>query len=228
MPDPGLALAADYSEALSVARRAKSLIALLLVIMLVAQLATFLLIKYNVLEISTGTTVAVDAGADAATTQPVSSSPRTTDILRYLSAVTMLGGLGLAAVLGGVLCLIAHIMLVGRLIGVGKVISALIWTFILALLLLPWQAFTNFAWETGGDFRIPGVLWMWDELIARVHQPDSFDAGQWSETILRWTRFVVGPLVAISVTLTIQLKSNRGLRMALGEDEILNEMMRAE
>lgn len=231
MPDAGLATAADYSEALSVARRAKSLVALLLVLMLVAQLTTFLLIKYNVITVTEAhgsTVVNVTTDPAAATTMPVEASPRTTDILRYVTGVTLLGGVGLAIVLGGLLCLIAHIMLVGRLIGVGKVTSALVWTFVLVLLLFPWQAFMNFAWQTSGDFRIPGVLWMWDEMVARVHAPDNFDGDHWAETVLGWTRFVIGPLVALFLTLTIQLKSNRGLRMALGEDELLNELMRAE
>ncbi len=230
MPDPGLATAADYSEALSVARRAKSLIALLLVLMLVTQLSAFLLIKYNVITIAEqhGATVVNVAAAQTTATQPVEASDRVTDILRYVTGVTLLGGVALGVVMTLVILLIANIMLVGRLIGVGKVTSALVWAFVLVLLLFPWQAFMNIAWLTNGDFRIPGVLWTWDEMVARVHIADAFDGGSWAETVLRWTRFVVGPLVAIFVTLLIQLKSNRGLRMALGEDEILNEMMRAE
>jgi hypothetical protein len=35
--------------------------------------------------------------------------------------------------------------------------------------------------------------------------------------ILHWSRFVAFPLVTVIITLMIQVKSNRGLREALGE-----------
>jgi hypothetical protein len=39
------------------------------------------------------------------------------------------------------------------------------------------------------------------------------------ESILRWSRFVVLPVIAIMIVLSIQIKSNRGLRQAFGEVE---------
>ena len=69
----------------------------------------------------------------------------------------------LIIVLAIVILLIAKIMLVGRLIGVAQVTSAFIWCVFLVVLLFPWQAFlqnTDFT----GDFKIPGVLYTWNEL----------------------------------------------------------------
>ncbi len=216
---PGLATAADYSEAMGVARRAKSIIALILLLTLVIQLALFFLIRYDVIPI---------AEASGATTQPTESTIKLGEIMHYVTGVTLLGGIGLGIVLALVLVLITHIMLVGRLIGVGKVTGSLIWCFILVVFLFPWQTFMNNVNLTNGDFRIPGVLWTWGELLSRVHFPDDFSGEGWAKTILAWFRFVGAPVVAIVITLLIQLKSNRGIKMAMGEDEVLNEMMQQQ
>jgi len=215
MHDTGLATAADYSEALSVARRAKSLLALLLMLVLVLQLATFFLVKYDVLKIEIpGAIHSIESA-----TQPVSED-RLTDLLHYLTGATLLGGIAAGIVLSLVLLLITHVMLVGRLIGVGKVMSAIIWSFVLVVLLFPWQTFMD-----ATTFKLTGVLWTWSELLARVKTPDDFTGDALYTTIVHWFRFVVAPLAAIVVTLIVQLKSNRGLKMALGEDEVLNEML---
>ncbi len=220
MSSTALATAADYSEALGVARRAKSLIALLLLLMLVGQITFFFLARYDVIHVET-----VDPVAAAASTQPTQNASRLVDIIHYATGVTLLGGIGLGIVLAMVLCLIAHIMLVGRLIGVGKVTISLIWCFVLIVFLFPWQCFMNNAELTDPDFRVRGVLWTWTELTHRVHFANDFSASGWPYTILAWFRFAGAPIVAVIMTLMIQLRSNRGIRMAMGEDDILNQML---
>jgi hypothetical protein len=218
---PGLATAADYSEAMGVARRAKSILALLILLMLLIQITVFFLARYNVIPMPGDAPVATEAA-----TQPASVSPeKLTDVMHYLTGLTLLGGIGLGIVLALVLIVVLHIMLVGRLIGVGKVTSSLVWCFVLIVFLFPWQTFMNNAGLTYTDFRIPGVLWTWGELVQRYDFPDDFSGGNWASTILSWFRFVGAPLVAVILTLIIQLKSNRGIKMAMGEDEVLNEMM---
>ena len=106
------------------------------------------------------------------------------------------------------LLLIVKIMLVGRLIGVARLTSAFIWTVVLAALLFPWQAF----WADY-DFKIPGALYTWNELVHRVN----FRTDQKDQTVLFWARFVAFPVVALIILLTIQVKSRRGLQQALGE-----------
>ncbi|HEX8323199.1 MAG TPA: hypothetical protein VF595_04725 [Tepidisphaeraceae bacterium] len=217
MPDSGLATAADYSEALLTARRAKSAIALLLALMLIGQIATFLLLRYEIIRLPAAVSV---PNLAEGTTQPADTNVRWMDLLHYLTGVMILGGIAFSIVLAFLLCLIGHIMLVGRLIGVGRVTSALVTTLVLLVFLFPWQAFL------ATDFHFSGVLWTWDELLRRYNFETAMDSGRWAETVLSWFRFVGAPLVALILVLMIQLKSNRGLRMALGEDEMLNEMMR--
>lgn len=218
---PGLATAADYSEAMSVVRRAKSVLALLILLMLVLQIAVFFLARYEVLSIRSS-----ELSLGDVTTQPVAiGSDRLTDIMHYVTGITLLGGIGLGIVLALVLMIILHIMLVGRLIGVSKVASSLVWCLILVVFLFPWQTFMNNAGLTQTDFRVPGVLWTWGELTQRYDFPNDFSAAGWASTILSWFRFVGAPLIAVVLTLVIQLKSNRGIKMAMGEDEVLNEVM---
>ena len=64
------------------------------------------------------------------------------------------------------------------------------------------------------------------ELLARYDFKSVMTADDWSLTVLSWFRFVGLPTVALILVLVVQAKSNRGLRMALGEDELLNEMIR--
>jgi hypothetical protein len=210
---PGIATAADYSEAIGVARRAKSVIVLLLLLALVVQMTFFFLLRYNVIELPDSLT------------DETQGRVKLRDILHYATGLSLLGGIALGVVLALVLYLIAHVMLVGRLIGVGKVVSALVWSFILVLFLFPWQTFMNNADLTFPQFRVPGVLWTWSELIAKYKFDGNFTGENWAYALSGWFRFVGAPLVAIILLLVIQLKSNRGIRMAMGEDEVLNRVM---
>ena len=143
-------------------------------------------------------------------------------VLNYLLVAGTFAGFVAGVVLCGVLLLIEIIMLVGRLIGVGRVTSSLVWAIVLVALLFPWQAFlispTGRAPTSRNvdEYKVPGVLYTWTELS----HPDmgaKFKTERLEMAILRWARFVGFPLVAVLILLTLQTKSNRGLRQALGE-----------
>jgi hypothetical protein len=89
---------------------------------------------------------------------------------------------------------------------------------VLLVLLFPWQAFLSNATFSDPNFKIPGILYTWDELrlLAKFGMGTPIDI---RESILRWSRFVVLPVIAIMIVLSIQIKSNRGLRQAFGEVE---------
>src|SRR5438309_1850158 len=119
MHDPGIATAADYADAMMSARRAKSVLVLLLVLVLLGQLAVFFLVRYNMISVS-GQTLTVDVSA--ATTQP--ARVNWTDVWHYLTGACLFAGVAFPIVLSFVLLLIVNIMLVGRLIGVARLTSA--------------------------------------------------------------------------------------------------------
>ena len=212
MADSGIATAADYADAMITARRAKNVLVLLLLLFLLAQLTLFFLVRFDVLH--------VDASVDTTvpTTMPAHISVNWSDVLHYVLAATTFLGVTFTIVLGFVILLIANIMLVGRLIGVARVTSAYIWSLILLVLLFPWQSFLGDAGVTLNQaaFKIPGVLCTWEELSQNAH----FSTSDVQVAALKWARFVAFPVLAILILLAIQIKSNRGMRQALGEEDL--------
>ncbi|HEX8523080.1 MAG TPA: hypothetical protein VF669_12555 [Tepidisphaeraceae bacterium] len=215
MADSPIATAADYADAMLTARSAKNALFLVLLVLLLLQLAIFFLYRYEIVQF---TPSLVRRPAPAATTTST-TSPTTVRavivqqsvmelLLTYLVGLTDFLGVVLTVVLALVLLLLVNIMLVGRLIGVAGVTSAYIWTLILLVLVFPWQAFLG-----PYAFKLPGVLYTWDELINNARWQDL----TLPEAILRWSRFVVMPLVAVIILMAIQIKSVRGIRQALGE-----------
>jgi hypothetical protein len=201
MNDTSLATSADYADAMLVARRAKNWLFLVLLLMLLVQIGLFFVARYTNAIIP----------ADAATTRPTAM-----DKLHYLTGLTTFLGTILPVLLSLVLLLIVHIMLVGRLIGVARVTSAFVWCMLLMLLLFPWQAFLGNTTFDSPDFKIPGVLYTWDELVR--HAKFGINNNVPIEVaVLKWARFLVMPLLAVVMLLMVQIKSNRGLRQALGE-----------
>jgi hypothetical protein len=201
MSEPSIATSADYADALIVARRAKHWLFLILLLVLLVHLSLFFVARY--------TTFFPSASATAPTTQPA----RAMEEFHYLTGVTTFLGTILPPLLALVLLIIVNIMLVGRLIGVARVTSAYIWSLLLMLLLFPWQAFLGKVTFYSGDFRIPGVLFTWEELVAQAHFPTQ----PLELAIVKWARFLVFPLLALILLMMVQSKSNRGLRQALGE-----------
>jgi hypothetical protein len=198
--EPGIANAADYADALLTARKAKNILVLLVLVILLFQLALFFGARYK-----------IELGADDGVGHP--ASPLIADLLKYLVGLTDFLGVVLPILLLADLWLIASVMLLGRLLGVSRVIAAFLWCMVLLTLLFPWQAFLMNQTFTSTKFEIPGVLYTWSELIVRgrVH-PSGF-----SLSLLYWARFVGWPAVATLLLLSIQHQSGTGMRAALGE-----------
>jgi len=210
MIESSIANAADYADALLTARKAKNILILLVLVMLVFQLSLFLAARYK---IELGPAGPVDSVASsAAVTRPI--SPVVNDFLKFLVGLVDFLGVVLPIVLAADLWLIASILLMGRLLGVSRLIAAFLWCVVLLALLFPWQAFLMNQTFTSTEFKIPGVLYTWSELLvrARVHPTRIM------LSLLYWARFVGWPVVAAALLLMIQHHSRVGLRPALGED----------
>lgn len=222
-----IATAADYADAMLVARRAKNWLVSLLLAMLLIQLALFILVRSEqirlpaaqppppaALEPATQPATPAEAPAEAA---PQVINPRLAMFLQYLIGLIDFLGVALAIVLVFALLLLLVIMLVGRLIGVAPLTKSLLGSLLLTVLLFPWQAFLNNVGLTSAqaDFKIPGVLYTWAELSQRA----LFATDDFRIAILEWARFVGFPVFAIALLLWLHLKSRYGLRLALGEVE---------
>src|ERR1700754_2236040 len=125
MHDPAIATAADYADAMLTARRAKNVFVLLLLLMILAQLMLFFLVRFDVITIS-----AINA-ITAATAPASQPSQDTINKMHYLTSGFLFLGVALSVLLSFVLLLIVNIMLVGRLIGVSRVTSAYLWCLVL-------------------------------------------------------------------------------------------------
>ena len=147
MTQSAIATAADYADAMLTARKAKQLIWTALVVMIAAQIVCFFVARYRV--------------------DPAASN-HATDILKYITGGIDFLGMVLTLVLAIDLLLIVVIMLVGRLIGVSRVVSAFLWCVVLAVLLFPWQAFLMNQTFNSPEIKIPGVLYNWAELALRA------------------------------------------------------------
>ncbi|MGH7213402.1 MAG: hypothetical protein ACREIT_01275 [Tepidisphaeraceae bacterium] len=225
MTQVNISTAADYADAMMTARRAKNWLFLILLLMLLGQLTLFFVARY--------TDIVVDSNAPV-TTAPVwpesdvvqSSVGR--NRLHYALSLTSFLGATVPVVLTVVLLLIVTIMLVGRLVGVAKVTSAFIWCVVLVVFLFPWQSFLDNVYLTPdrAEFKVPGALYTWAELShptlgAKFSLNVVGDSSNsLPRAILKWARFVAFPVAALLILLAIQVKSNRGLKQALGESPV--------
>lgn len=214
-----LAVAADYADALTTARRAKSVLFLLLLLLVIAQVTVFMLLRYDVLKMR---------AADPGETYGSDNAILVHEIVRYAVPATAFLGIVLAIVMSVVLLLLAKIMLVGRLIGVSHVVSAFIWSVLLLAVMFPWQAFLisdpDYRAKSASEtltppqpaFKVPGVLYTFEEL-----QKDyKFSNEPMQNAVLKWARYAGAPALALIFLLLVQMKSSRGLKFALGEADL--------
>jgi hypothetical protein len=181
--------------------------------MLLIQLAVFFTVKYTGIVYPT-------ASSSTPATVPT-NAPAWHDVARYAVGASDFLGVAGTILVALVLYLITQIMVVGRLIGVSRVIGALIWALVVLVLIFPWQAFLRDQTFTSREWMFPGILYTWDELLNRVTIGTRGQQNSINVLILHWARFVAWPLVGIILLLLIQVKSNRGMSQALGEEVIV-------
>lgn len=248
-----LAVGADYHDALVTARRAKSLLFLLLMIGLIAQITIFFLARFEKgiritrsgdatvqmpteVKVTSTTAPSTERSTGEVSSTHIRAETKTVDaggpVAWLVNAVVYLGTI-LSIVLAVVVLLITLVMLVGHLLGVSNVTSAFVWSVLLVVLLFPWQLFygpdtasaTSSMRDTAStphsinidDFRVPGVLYTWGELVQGVEDfPTDFN----KVAMLRYARFVGFPLFALVVLFMVKAKSGRGVKLALGETEV--------
>jgi hypothetical protein len=215
MTQPHLATSADYADALLTARKAKAILTLLLLFVLVAELTLFFCLRYY----------------KPLKPAETSAEQHTREVLQYFVGLLDFAGLILPALLAVVVLLILQVQLVGRLLGTGKMTAAFFFSVLLALLLFPWQAVLNNPAIISDreanllGMKIPGVVFTWAELSNPTvgasfglgdTKPDIFAVG------LHWARYVGFPLLSILILTSIHYRSRRGLRQSLGEDQIVS------
>jgi len=163
---------ADCAAALNITLRIKNWLVGLLLLIVIGELSLFFLFRYR-----------------------TDWQPKAVDLLQYCMGLIEFFGVALALLLLVDLLLALNITLSGRLGGAAHLVAALVWSAALVLLLFPWQAFLANATFSSTAFKIPGVLYTWEELTARARW-DAASLNIW-QIALRWARFVAFPLVAV-------------------------------
>jgi hypothetical protein len=205
------------------ARTARTIFAFALMFILFLQIVLFILVHFTSkldkhvtpdtlapTQINTVSNPSATQAAQTSTSAP-RSFPRL--LLKYIVGLSGYFGLIFSILISLMLLLLLNVMLIGRLIGVSHVTSAFILSLIILLLVFPWQAILNNQELTAVDWKVPGVLYNWDELAYHGHF-ENFGTG-WFRN---WMRFLVIPIVTMVLVFTVLLKSSHGLRMALGEE----------
>jgi len=210
--------AADYADALLTARRAKNTIFLVILFLLVAELGLFFIARdTSILNTTADTKMTALRG-----------------VLRWVVGLIDFLGLIMPTLLAVILFIILNVLLVGRLLGAGRLTSALIGSVLLALLLFPWQSFLNNPTMSNDPalnamgLKPPGCLYTWAELthVDPVNHKDfgaTFHSDDLKFNILRWFRFVGFPAVCLILLFAVHLKSDRGLRQALGSETVVTQ-----
>ena len=114
-------------------------------------------------------------------------------------------GLLAAMLLTAVLLVSLAITLLGRLSGVAYLTSALLWSLLLAVMLVPW----NLAFE---GFGLPSALFSGPELVEGTSRVLSTANVGWAVELVYWLRFVAYPAAALLVWLAVLIQYRRGFR----------------
>lgn len=140
--------------------------------------------------------------------QPVpANASRAEDIYQGLDVILpMVKTLALISAILLSVSLFAALMVVcaGRLGGAGQLASALVWSVVLGLVLVPWDA-------VFGTQFIPGVLVSRQEIVAKSASA-VWTAAAWYDVVLYYLRFVGWPVLAVLIWLTVQFKFARAYR----------------
>lgn len=201
---------ADYADALMSARRAKNVLTVVVLFVLVFELTLFFGLRYY---------------------KPLTPDPMTLQmqhtraVVRYFLGLNDYAGLIAPALLAVTLYVILKVQLVGRLLGTGRMTSAFLWAVGLTLLMFPWQGILNNPSisddpaANGMGMKIPGIVYTWPEISDTKNDTGAtFSTAdmqhRWAIVVLHWARFVGFPLLGIVVIGVIYTKSQRGLRQS--------------
>ena len=224
-----LAAAADYADALIVARRLKTTLCTLLWFVLGTELSLFVLLRYVA---SVRSLIVPTAAANPAA---VANSRA---VLQYAVGLLDFGGLILPLVLVAMVTVVLLVQVAARTVGAGRTTSALGWAVLLAVLLFPWQAVLNNPainadkTQDAIGMKVPGVVYTWAEVshpdqgaaFADVHgvRPGTGTGPATSEpsavvvAVLHWVRYAVFPALAMVIVGLVHAKTEQGLRLSFG------------
>ena len=209
-----LVVTTDYAEGMAAARRAKTVLCAALFFVLGTELTLFFMLRYvhSLSGITAGHNVADAAGWNR-------------DVFQYLIGLLDFAGLILPWVLAAMVLTMALIQTAGHVAGVGRTVSALSWSVLLAMLLFPWQAVLNnpaINADPKADaigMKVPGVVYTWAEVSNPVQGARFAEFNASADKVkaaLDWLRYAGFPLAALVIVGVVHTKTERAHRRAFG------------
>ena len=227
-PPRTLVAAADYADALTVARRVRLGVCLGLWFVLGTGLTLFFLLRYTA-----ATRALLTAPADHVAGRAV---------LEYLVGLLDYAALILPLVLIGATAATLGVQVAARTVGAGPTTSSLAWALLLAVMLFPWQAVLNNPSINADDradaigMKVPGVVYTWAE-VSHPSQGATFaevtgrvpgappsegpvppTGVERAAAVLHWARYVGFPALAMVIVGLAHAAGERGLRRSFGAD----------
>jgi len=182
-----------YADAFRSVRAAKNIFWVLLVVAVLAQVASFVLVDFV-------TVLGVPPGDDAA-----ASAWR--EVLDWALQATQFLAMVLCCLLVLTLLFGVKLSLIGRLGSTAGFLSAFFWSLLLLAALVPWQSAFTGRFACGALFTLPELLGEMAKM-APEKEPGWLDKG------LYYARFLAYPVIALLLSVATLAKSARGMRGA--------------
>lgn len=204
----------QYAEAFASIKRARNVLGFLIAVAIVVQIASFVVVYFG------GVIDATQVLPDAQQAETSSSAQTWLQLLRF----TMSGTMFLAPILGALLMLTymfaVKLVLIGRLDGLGALLSTFYWSLFLLALLTPWQRIFNSTFTCGMAADL-------EELIRWTSYNKRSWLGRnpplWGQ-IAYFARFLAYPILVMMVWTVTQLKFARGYGQIRGQvAEVVDE-----
>ena len=206
----GGTISSEYADAFRSVRSARTAFSLLILLAILVQLAGFVLVEFvGVLDPLHTEESAATAPAEGAEVQGDSTvRARTWEYaLRWVLPAMKFTALVSTLLLSLTLLLAVKLSLVGRLGGVAGFVSAMFWSLILFVTIVPWQHVLNSAVACGALYNLGELV---SEKV-RVGWNADPDATQMVHYYY-YLRFVVYPVAALAVWLIVCVKFSLGCK----------------
>ena len=195
----------DIHDALKTVRTAKCWLVGLVILALLVQVAAFVLVDFNLLNVSDSSRLAGFQGGDVAAND---RDGVIAEIISWALAASKFGAL----VAGTLLCLTVlfsvKLSLVGRIGGPAGFLGAFYWSLLLLMVLIPWQGLLQSSFACGATFNLGQLTHMAGRARSNWGASDPSVVKQ----AFYYARFLGYPVLAMLMTLVVVVRFARGYR----------------
>jgi len=211
----------EYLDAMKSVRIAKNLFLLLTILAVLVVLAGFVVLSFTDKLDACHRPATAMAPADAAVAAEAAAVwdkafGLAMDLGKFLAPVA-------AALMVFTLFLGVMVALAGRLGGAGHLVGALFWALILVAVLVPWQRLSRSPYVNGALYSLPEAVTQAGKVVK------GWTAGQVTamDRILYYVRFLGYPVIAVLISLVVQVRFAAGYRKVLADALVTDSPQRS-